>query len=44
MITAWRWVNVPRRVSWPVNRTSLPSATSEPSASSSPNAQSTLPS
>ena len=44
MITEWRWVNVPRRVSWPVNRIVLPSARSEPSASSSANAQSTLPS
>ena len=43
MITEWRWVKVPRRVSCPDNRISLPSATSEPSASSSANAQSTLP-
>jgi hypothetical protein len=42
--TECRWVNVPRRVSWPDSRTSLPSEIMVPSASSSANAQSTLPS
>jgi hypothetical protein len=41
MMTEWRWVKVPRRVSWPDSRIVLPSATKDPSASSSANAQST---
>ncbi|CKQ53041.1 Uncharacterised protein [Mycobacterium tuberculosis] len=44
MRTECRWEKVPRRLSCPDKRTSLPSATSEPSASSSPKAQSILPS
>ncbi len=41
---AWRWVNVPRRESWPASRTSRPSMASEPNASSSAKAQSMPPS
>ena len=33
--TPWRWLNVPRRVSWPASRTGVPSSTSEPNASAS---------
>ncbi|SLJ82708.1 Uncharacterised protein [Mycobacteroides abscessus subsp. abscessus] len=44
MITACRWVNVPRRESWPVRRTARPSSMSVPKASSSAKAQSILPS
>ena len=32
---AWRWLNVPRRVSWPATRTGVPSSSSEPNASAS---------
>ena len=43
MSVAWRWVKVPRRLSWPDSRTVRPSITSEPNANSSAVAQSTLP-
>ena len=33
--TAWRWLKVPRRVSWPTSRMRVPSHASEPSASAS---------
>ena len=36
----WRWVKVPRTVSWPPRRTGMPSASSEASASASAVAQS----
>ena len=42
--TAWRWVNVPRRESWPDMRTGTPSMRREPKASSSPKPQSMWPS
>ena len=43
MSAAWRWENVPRRVSWPTSRTSVPSRSSEPIASASASDQSTSP-
>ena len=39
--TPWRWLNVPRRVSWPASRTGVPSSSSDPKASVSASAQST---
>ena len=42
--TRWRWLNVPRSVSWPVRRIGTPSASSEANASDSACAQSTVPS
>ena len=41
--TACRWLNVPRRLSWPLSRTGVPSSSSEPNASVSANAQSIAP-
>ncbi len=38
--TPWRWLNVPRRVSWPARRTGVPPSTSEPNDSASASAQS----
>ena len=28
--TPWRWLNVPRRVSWPARRTGVPSSSERP--------------
>ncbi len=42
--TAWRCENVPRRVSWPVTRTLVPSSRRVPKARASPRAQSISPS
>ena len=41
--TACRWLKVPRRLSWPLSRTGVPSSSSEPNARVSANAQSTAP-
>ena len=38
--TACRWLKVPRRLSWPLSRTGVPSSSSEPNASISANGQS----
>ena len=35
--TACRWLKVPRRLSWPLSRTGVPSSSSEPKASASAN-------
>ena len=37
----WRWLNVPRSMSWPVSRSGVPSVSSDASASASACAQST---
>ena len=39
-MTLSRWLNVPRRLSWPLRRTGLLSSSSEPNANASANAQS----